>query len=99
MFDCLVTQRVIPGREAEFEALIRQVAANTRAQDDGCLRYEWYRGEVPQTYVLIERWRDEEAAAAHLRAPHLLAMLPKLRDCMTEWFTRATLARLDPEGR
>jgi quinol monooxygenase YgiN len=94
MFDRVVTQRVISGREAEFEALIRELESNTRANDEGCLRYEWYRAEVPQTYMLIERWRDSEAASAHLRASHLLAMLPKLQDCSTEFFTLMNLTRL-----
>jgi quinol monooxygenase YgiN len=99
MFDSVVTQRVSPGREAEFEALARQLEADTRAREEGCLRYEWYRAEAPQTYVLIERWRDRDAAAAHLVAPHLLAILPQLRDCSTEWFTVMSLARLqeDPQ--
>jgi quinol monooxygenase YgiN len=93
MFDSIVTQRVAPGREAEFEALARQLEVDT-AEEEGCLRYEWYRGEAPQTYVLIERWRDRAAAAAHLEAPHLRAILPRLRDCSTEWFTVMGLTRL-----
>jgi quinol monooxygenase YgiN len=94
MFDCVVTQRVIAGREVEFEALLRQLEANTLASDRGCLRYEWYRAELPQTYTLLERWTDRAAAEAHLRAPHFLALLPKLRDCATEWFTIVRLARV-----
>jgi quinol monooxygenase YgiN len=99
MFDCVVTQRINPGREAEFEALLRQLEASTLASDQGCLRYEWYRAELPQTYTLLERWTDRSAAEAHLRAPHFLALLPKLRDCATEWFTIVRLARLDPRHR
>jgi quinol monooxygenase YgiN len=94
MFDCVVTQRVIPGREAEFEALIQQLEANTLACDEGCLRYEWYLSEIPQTYILVERWKDRAAAEAHLLAPHFVSLLPKLRDCATEWFTIARLTRL-----
>jgi quinol monooxygenase YgiN len=99
MFDCVVTQRINPGREAEFEALLRELEASTLASDQGCLRYEWYRAELPQTYTLLERWTDRSAAEAHLRAPHFLALLPKLRDCATEWFTIVRLARLDPRHR
>jgi quinol monooxygenase YgiN len=94
MFDRIVTQRVTPGREAEFEALVRRLEAATLENDEGCVRYEWYRADIPQTFTLIERWRDGEAAAAHLRAPHVLAILPKLRDCSTEWFTVTNLERL-----
>lgn len=41
--------------EATFEALARELTANTMSQDKGCLRYEWYRADAPQTYVLVER--------------------------------------------
>ncbi len=99
MFDCVVTQRVIAGKEAEFEALLRQLEANTLAGDQGCLRYEWYRAELPQTYTLLERWTDRAAAEAHLRAPHFVALLPKLRDCATEWFTILRLTRLGAARR
>ena len=66
MVDMVVTQRVNPGMEQAFEALARQLAANTLANDEGCLRYEWYRAAAPQTYILIERWTDTKARRAQL---------------------------------
>lgn len=70
MVDIVVTQRVKPGMEQAFEALARQLAANTLANDEGCLRYEWYRAAAPQTYILIERWTEMAAApgSAQVRA-------------------------------
>lgn len=94
MFDVLVTQRVIPGKEQEFEALVRQLEANTLANDPGCLRYEWYRSAEPHTYVLIERWMDQAAAQAHLKAAHMTALLPKIRECVPEPFSINRLTRL-----
>jgi quinol monooxygenase YgiN len=94
MFDVLVTQRVIPGREQEFEALVKQVEANTLANDEGCLRYEWYRSVEPHSYVLIERWTNLAAAQAHLKAVHMAALLPKIRDCVPEPFTITRLTKL-----
>jgi quinol monooxygenase YgiN len=75
----LVTQEVSPGKEAECEALLREMEAATNANDAGCLRYEWYRTQTPQTYVLIERWTDRAAVEAHLKAPHMAAIFAKLR--------------------
>jgi quinol monooxygenase YgiN len=43
------------GMEEAFEAFAREVTANTLSQDTGCLRYEWYRADTTQTYILIER--------------------------------------------
>jgi quinol monooxygenase YgiN len=42
MIDVVVTQRVNAGMVASFEALAREVTANTLSQDKGCFRYEWY---------------------------------------------------------
>jgi quinol monooxygenase YgiN len=94
MFDVVVTQRVKPGKEQEFEALARQLEANTLANDKGCLRYEWYRAETPQTYILVERWTDQAAAQTHLKADHFTALLPKLRECVPEPFSITRLMRL-----
>ena len=38
MMDMVVTRRVNAGMEEAFEAIARQVTANTLSQDEGCLR-------------------------------------------------------------
>jgi quinol monooxygenase YgiN len=93
MIDMVVTQLVSPGKEQEFEALARELEANTLAYDKGCLRYEWYRAASPSTYTLIERWADEATVQAHLRAGHFEAVLPKLRACVPERFSVIPLRR------
>lgn len=42
----------------------------TLTNDKGCVRYEWYRGQEPNTYILIERWIDRDAAMTHLRGAY-----------------------------
>jgi quinol monooxygenase YgiN len=71
MVDMVVTQRVKPGMEQTFEALARRITANTLANDHGCLRYEWYRADAPQTYILPERWTDVGSVQAHLKSEHI----------------------------
>jgi quinol monooxygenase YgiN len=95
MVDMVVTQRVKPGMEQVFEALARQLAANTLANDEGCLRYEWYRADAPQTYILIERWADMAAVQAHLKSGHIAALMPKFRECVPETFSVIQLERLE----
>lgn len=97
MLDIVVTQKVKPGMENAFEALAKEVEQNTLAKDAGCLRYEWYRGSEPHTFILIERWVDEAAAQAHLKAPHLQALNPKIRECVLEKFAVNRLVRLLPD--
>jgi quinol monooxygenase YgiN len=95
MIDIIATQRVNIGMEAAFEALARELTANTLSQDKGCLRYEWYRADAPQTYILVERWADQAAVQAHLSAGHLAAIMPRLRDCVPEKFSFMRLTRIE----
>jgi quinol monooxygenase YgiN len=95
MIDIIATQRVNAGMEKVFEALTGELTANTLSRDSGCLRYEWYRADAPQTYILFERWADKAAAQAHLSSDHLAALMPRLRDCVPEKFTFMRLARIE----
>ena len=92
--DIVVTLRVRAGWEGEAEALLREMEAATLAHDEGCLRYEWYRAETPQTYILLERWTDQEAVRAHLRAPHMTASFDRMKPMLPEPFTPLVLAKL-----
>lgn len=57
-------------RDAYLEGL-RTLQASTRANDPGCLRYEfWESIDEPDTFVCIEEWTDMDALRAHLDAPH-----------------------------
>lgn len=82
MIDVVVTQRVNAGMEDAFEALAREITAHTLSQDKGCLRYEWYRADAPQTYILIERWTDQAAVQDYLKANHFAAIMPKFMECV-----------------
>src|SRR5258708_27967113 len=95
MIDIIATQRVNAGMEEAFEALTRELTANALSRDSGCLRYEWYRADAPQTYILVERWADQAAVQAHLSADHLAALMPRLRDCVPEKFTFMRLTRIE----
>jgi quinol monooxygenase YgiN len=93
--DILVTVRFRAGDEAEREALLREMEAETVAKDAGCLRYEWYRvKDEPNTYHLAERWTSSAAVEAHLAAPHMTALLTRFRALAPESFTSTALVRL-----
>ena len=92
--DIVVTLRVHAGREADAEALLREMEAATVAHDKGCLRYEWYRAETPQTYILLERWTDPAAVRAHLQAPHMTASFERMKSMLPGPFTPVVLAKL-----
>jgi len=90
----VVTLRVRVGKEAEAEPLLCEMEAATLANDKGCLRYEWYRAEAPQTYILVERWTGEAAVQAHLKAPHMAEIFQKIGPLMPEPFTATPLTKL-----
>jgi quinol monooxygenase YgiN len=95
MIDVVVTQRVNAGMEEAFEAIAREITSSTLSRDKGCLRYEWYRADAPQTYILIERWTDQAGVQAHLNADHFAALMPKMRDCVPEKFSAMRLTRVE----
>lgn len=95
MHDVIVTQLIKPGCEAEVESLLWELAKEVRANDKGCLRYEWYRSEVPCTYVLLGRWIDRSSAVSHQNAPHTTRALTKLADYADDRFKLTQLTSLD----
>jgi len=56
--------------------------------------------DTPQTYILIERWTDQEAVQAHLNADHLAALMRKIRQCVPETFSAMRLIHREtsPQG-
>ena len=51
-------------KESGVQALVRA--------EDGCLQYDYHLSlERSDAVVLLEKWRDSEALAAHLAQPHM----------------------------
>ncbi len=78
-----------PGqREAVLEAFRANIAA-VRAED-GCIEYgpttdaDGFGGFQakfgPDTFVVLEKWRDAQALKAHAAAPHMAAYAAKVKD-------------------
>jgi quinol monooxygenase YgiN len=79
-FALLVTVKVKPGTEQQFERAARKAVAATQAEK-GCLGYECHRNlEDHQEYTFIERWKDLAALQAHLREPYTKAILATMRE-------------------
>ena len=55
------------GRDAEFRALMDEMAQATERDESRTLAYEWYLSEDGRRLHLWERYVDEAAALAHLR--------------------------------
>ena len=63
----LVRASVKPDQRERWLDLVRANAAQTRVED-GCESYRICEDvEAPNTFVLVERWRDLDAQYAHFR--------------------------------
>ncbi|XXX78447.1 putative quinol monooxygenase [Sorangium sp. So ce134] len=71
--------RAKAGFEAEFEAMFRGHAAVVRAEEPGTLGYDLFRDGAPGRYVVLDRYRDGEALAAHCGSPHGAVWFPRMR--------------------
>jgi quinol monooxygenase YgiN/catechol 2,3-dioxygenase-like lactoylglutathione lyase family enzyme len=83
MITVTATQQVIPGREAELDALMAALARDVRAHEPGCLRFDYIRSDTdPSRRMVVEVYRDDVALAAHRTTPYLAAFIPELMTCL-----------------
>lgn len=71
--------KVQPGKEAEFEAVFKDLRSQVKANEPGCLLYDVFKSKSEEaTYVIMEQYKDEEALKAHGQSEHFKAAGPKL---------------------
>ena len=83
---------IITAKPGQRAAILEAFRANIPAvrAEDGCIEYapavdaEGLGGFQtkfgPDTFVVIEKWRDAEALKAHAGAPHMAAYAAKVKD-------------------
>jgi len=83
---------IITAKPGQREAMLEAVRANTPAvrAEDGCIEYgpavdaegigSFQARFGPDTFLVIEKWRDAEALKAHAAAPHMAAYAAKVKD-------------------
>ena len=49
---------IVPGREAEFEAIARELHEASHANEDRLVRYEYWRGAQESTYYCLASFPD-----------------------------------------
>ena len=64
---------VLPEHADAWPELSREFTEATRAEE-GCLWFDWSRSlDDPNEYVLVEAFRDDDAASAHVTSDHFKA--------------------------
>ena len=74
--------RAKAGSEAAMKAFITNAVTPSR-NDAGNIDYEAHEVEgQPGTFIILERWETREALQAHLSAPRMQELVPRLLDLM-----------------
>jgi len=67
-----------PGKEAELKQLLLGLLAPTR-KEAGCLNYDLHISpDHPAKFLFHENWTSKALLDAHLKSPHLAALLPRV---------------------
>jgi quinol monooxygenase YgiN len=83
MIGIVATLKIQDGKSAEFEAAFKQAMAEVRANEPGNLFYELVKSRAePNTYRVLEGYKDDAAIAAHRDSDHFKALGPKLGPCL-----------------
>ena len=78
----LATAKASPGREAELERALREVAEPTRRQT-GCVQFTLFReARDRSTFVACERWTSEEAHQQHLAGAHVRLLMSRMAEVL-----------------
>jgi quinol monooxygenase YgiN len=83
---------IITAKPDQREKVLEEFRANIPAvrAEDGCIEYgpvvdaeglgSFQTRLGPDTFVVLEKWRDAQALKAHAAAPHMAAYAAKVKD-------------------
>ena len=66
------------GKEAEFEAIARELYSASHEGEPGLRRYEYWRGQDPRTYYTLLAFDDHRSFIAHQVSDHHEGVSPAL---------------------
>lgn len=71
MIGAVAELTVIEGKQAEFEAVAKEMEAAVAANEPGTLHYRLFKSnDAPNVYVFMEEYKDAAAVEAHRSAEH-----------------------------
>ena len=75
----LATIKIQAGKNAEFEAVAREMMAAVRANEPGNKLYQFCKSKADETtYVVMEIYADQAALEAHGKSDHFRSIGPKM---------------------
>ncbi len=82
MIAIVATIKVKPGMEKTFEDVAAELVAQVNAKEEGCLLYSLHRAPEAQTYVFLERYRDDAALETHRGTAHFKEIGGRMGPCL-----------------
>jgi quinol monooxygenase YgiN len=74
-----------PGKENELRSALIGLVAPTR-KESGCLNYDLHASpEDPAKFLFHENWASKTHHEAHMKTPHLQALLPRVGELCVEF--------------
>ena len=74
----VATFQARPGKEADLRAALISLLAPTR-KEPGCISYDVHQSaDDPAKFLFYENWQSKEALDAHMRAPHIQILFPRV---------------------
>jgi quinol monooxygenase YgiN len=71
MIGAVATLTVVDGKQAEFEAVAKELVAAVNANEPGIILYRLFKQQGSDvTYVFMEQYKDQGAVEAHRAAEH-----------------------------
>lgn len=72
--------KVVAGKEAKFEALMQQLKVQMQLHEPDTIYYDLYKSPVePGIYVMMERYKNQQALQAHEQSAHGAIFFPQIR--------------------
>ena len=72
--------KAVPGKEQQGLEAFQALVAPTHAEE-GCILYALHQGtDDPSRLAFVERWASRELLDAHLKSPHVAALLERAEE-------------------
>jgi quinol monooxygenase YgiN len=78
----VATIQVKEGKEADFEAVMKDLAEKVRANEPGTTLYQVCKSTQEPTYVVLENYSDQDAFTHHTTTSYFKEAGPKMGACM-----------------
>lgn len=83
MIGVVAKLKIADGKEAEFEAIAKDLMAQVKANEPGCLTYQLYKSNKDaNTYIFMEQYSSQDALKAHGQTEYFKAAGPKMGPCL-----------------